>query len=269
MEDFHNASQRAIGALADKPAKEGEEEVEIEDLDDASIDRLYARTKKDFDRFDASSMEVEYMRKEFEKEQKEYNAKVAKLPVGAKPPPGPDAEKLQADVTDYIQDSLHRLEDSLESFTLRIRAQFVGRKDLGPKFSHAANELFLDLKKIAAEVDKFAATELKRKPKEDKPLEVIPSKFLADFKGILKKVGPEEPDDKQKKCIKSLEDFLKRVDTNHSFSKVTSLCETAQSGINELIKSLGKDEPKFAKELKDLYTDIEKYDDHMFLMGRL
>jgi hypothetical protein len=296
IQDFNNQSQHAIAALnakaekeAEKETEEGEqeeekekekekevEEVDEDDIFTANLDKLHASTRSKFRNFDRQAKELDANRKEVEKEVREHNKLLSedKL-VDPKPL---DTEKINAEFLKPFSDAADKLGKALEGFTLRIRSQLVGRKDLGAQFTRAANDLFIGLKKLDEEVDKFAATEEKRKPKEQKELEVMPSKFLADFKGIIKKHPPEgpppkpgaKPDDKKlDKIVKDVEDRLKKIDTNNGFGRVTSLCEAAQGMLKELMKNLGKDDAKLLGELKELVAAIEKYDNHMFLLNRM
>jgi hypothetical protein len=285
IDDFNAVTQRAIAALARSNEKEavagksaGEKEsagkapVEIDedDIFSASLDRLFSRTRKDCQVLDKANRELEDSRKELAKAAKDRaDAALAKGGKKVAPTPAPDTEKENAEILKPFTHAAEKVEKSLEAFGLKVRAQLVGRKDLGDKFSRAANELFIGLKKLDEEVDKFVATELKRKPREEKKLEVIPSKFLADFKDILKKNGPDKPDPKVAKALKDAEDRLKRVDTNNSFNRVTAVCDTARATLKDACKQLGNDEPKLVKEFKELIAAIEKYDNHMFLLSRM
>jgi hypothetical protein len=286
VDDFNAATQRAITALVRSNEKEAAtvkaanekegaekteapEEIDEDDIFSASLERLFARTRKDCKFFDRANRELEEMRKELAKASKERADAALKNKKGTAPTPAPDAEKENAEILKPFTHAAERVEKSLEAFSLKVRAQLIGRKDLGDKFSRAANELFIGLKKLDEEVDKFAATELKRKPREEKKLEVIPSKFLADFKEIMKKNGPDETEPKLGKILKDAEDRLKRIDTNNSFSRVTAVCDAARSVLQEACKLLGKEEPKLVKDFKELGAEIEKYDNHMFLLSRM
>jgi hypothetical protein len=278
VEDFNDSTQSAIAALSNKPpplkpdgkAPPPPPPLPDKDIFDASLDRLYHRTKLDAKRFDQENKNLENARKEHAKEVQKRNAS-ATDPNKAHAAAHGSAEEENAQLLEPFKKTSERLEKALEGLILKVRSQLMGRKDLGDKFAHAANELFLDLKKLDAELDKFVATELKRKPREEKPLEVIPSKFLADFKVLWKKEGPEKGDKVDPKVTKALSDAeekLKRIDTNNAFNKVTSLCETAQATLQGLLKAFGTPDPKLAKEIKDLIKDIENYDNHMFLLSK-
>jgi flagellar motility protein MotE (MotC chaperone) len=267
IDDFNVGSQRAIAALNDNPKKPEAEPVDEDDIFNASLEQVLERTKRDFRNFDDEYKDLEAKRKEHEKQMRERNQAAAQGHVSNANLPS--AEEVNAGLIKHFATASERLEKSLEGFTLRIRSQLVGRKDLGEKFTRAANTLFLGLKKLDGEVDKFAATELKRQPKEQKELEVMPSKFLADFKGILKKHEPESENPKLEKALKDAEDRLKRIDTNHTFDRVTTVCEGGQAALREVMKNLGKEDGKLTTALKELVAAIEKYDNHMFLLSRM
>jgi hypothetical protein len=271
VEEFNVATQRAIKAF-EKSAIDDDDaydkmNIDEDDIFDGNIDRLYARTKKTLEYLDRMGKEVESETQKQDSERKKAEAEAARKKGVTDYDADAVAEERKKLHKAYEQDA-KKADKALEAFTLRVRSQFVGRRDLGDKFDRAAGTLYNDLKKLDAEIDKVIAAELKRQPKEFKKAEIIPSKFLSEFMALKKKHDLDDSDPKVKKVVREVEDRLKKCDLNGDFDKVSSLCDVGMSTLKDLMKLTEKPNPKFNGAIKDLVKAIDKYDNHMFLLGR-
>jgi len=230
----------------------------------AGLDQITIRVRKCLEYYDVE-------RRHLEAEIKEK----AKDKDGAPP----EAEEFD--------ESYEASKKALEKFLLRVRADVMGRKDLGDKFPRAAAAFFSDLKGLQTSLRKDAAKLLNRAEggdgEDDKPLQVEPTSFLIDYKKLVKDVAKdlkeEKGDDAKLKkfkehamqALENVDDRLKRVDTNHSFDKVEALCDAAIGAIKSAIKALSADREyaSTSSSLLKLVNEIEAYDKKMFLFSRL
>lgn len=272
VEEFNVATQRAIKALEKNTTLDDEEfdklQIDEDDIFDSNIERLYASAKKSLEFLDRSGKTLDSETQKQDAERKRAEAAASSSPNKVVNYNSDEAAEERKQIQKVYELDAKKADKALEAFSLRVRADFIGRKDLGDKFDRAASILYNDLKKLDAEIDKTVATELKRKPKEFKKPEIIPSKFLAEFKGLAKKHSLEETDPKVKKAVKEVEERLKKCDTNGDFDKVSQLCEVGQTTLKDLMKVTEKANPKFTAAVKDFIKAIDKYDNHMFLLGR-
>jgi hypothetical protein len=277
VDDFDTATQNAFGVLkknsgdGDKdPDPDGKKlKEELKELDKkeddllAGLDQITVRATKSLDLYDV--------------ERRELEAEIKDLAKDKNTTP-PDAEDFEH--------SFEASKKALEKFILRVRADVMGRKDLGDRFPRAAAALFSDLKQLQASLRKDAAKLLNKAEgdgEDDKPLEVEPTTFLIDYKKLVKDIAKDlkeaKGDDAKvkkfkenaEKALENVDDRLKRVDTNHSFDKVESLCDVAVGAIKDVIKALSADREysSISSSLLKLVREIEAYDKKMFLFSRL
>jgi len=277
VDDFDAATQSAFGALkknsaaGDKNPEQDSKKLkeELKELDKkeddllAGLDQITTRVTKCLRFYDVERRELESEIKDLAKDK------------SATPP---EAEEFE--------ESFEASKKALEKFVMRVRADVMGRKDLGDKFPRAAAAFFSDLKQLQTSLRKDAAKLLNRAEgdgDDDKPLEVEPSTFLIDYKKIVKDIGKDLKDTKGDdpkikkfkenalKLLENVDDRLKRVDTNHSFDKVESLCDVAVGAIKDVIKALSasREYSSISSSLVKLVREIEDYDKKMFLFSRL
>jgi len=277
VDDFDAATQSAFGVLKknsgagdktpDKDSKKLKEELkELDSKEDdllAGLDQITTRVSKCLRFYDVERRELE---SEIKDQEKDENSAP------------PEAEEFEA--------SFEASKKALEKFIMRVRSDLMGRKDLGDKFPRAAAAFFSELKQFQVSLRKDAAKLLNRAEgdgEDDKPLEVEPSTFLIDYKKIVKDIAKDFKDAKgddskvkrfkenAEKALENVDDRLKRVDTNHSFDKVESLCDVAVGAIKDVIKALSanREYSSTTSSLLKLVREIEDYDKKMFLFSRL
>ena len=231
------------------------------------LDQITVRVRKSLEYYDVERRHLESQIKEKAKDKDKAGAP-------------PEAEEFEA--------SFEASKKALEKFLLRVRADMMGRKDLGDKFPRAAAAFFSDLKQLQTSLRKDAAKLLNRAEgaadgDDDKPLQVEPTTFLIDYKKLVKDIAKDlkeaKGDDAKvkkfkenaEKALENVDDRLKRVDTNHSFDKVESLCDVAVGAIKDVIKALSADREysSTSASLLKLVREIEAYDKKMFLFSRL